>query len=81
MKEPNQGQSNSEQASTPVEISPVVSRNDKLPNVVSIEVQNPTQIAKHNMIIASSCGMCGMRNIEKMLTCIIECVYSSAKDR
>jgi FdhD protein len=133
MKEPNQKQSSSEQASAPVEISRVVSgqkpevttdcvvteqaitvmidkvgsftlmatpadiealavgfiysegmidsfqdclavsRNEKLPNVVGIEVQNPTQISKRNMIIASSCGMCGVRNIEKMLTGIPEC--------
>ncbi|MHC5185530.1 MAG: formate dehydrogenase accessory sulfurtransferase FdhD, partial [Planctomycetota bacterium] len=42
-----------------------VSRNEKLPNVVGIKVQNPTQITKRNMIVASSCGMCGVRNIDK----------------
>jgi FdhD protein len=50
-----------------------VSRNEKMPLVVGIEVQNPTQIAKRNMIVASSCGMCGVRNVEKMLVDISEC--------
>jgi FdhD protein len=50
-----------------------VSRNEKLPNVVGIKVQNPTQITKRNMIVASSCGMCGVRNIDKMLADIPRC--------
>ena len=50
-----------------------VSQNEKLPNVVGIKVQNPTQITKRNMIVASSCGMCGVRNIEKMLADIPRC--------
>lgn len=50
-----------------------VSRNENLHNVVGIEVQNPTQITKRNMIVASSCGMCGVRNIEKLLADIPEC--------
>ena len=50
-----------------------VSRNEKLPHVVGIEVHNPTQITKRNMIVASSCGMCGVRNIDKMLSNIPEC--------
>jgi len=50
-----------------------VSRNEKLPYVVGIEVQNPAQISKRNMIVASSCGMCGVRNIEKMLTDMPPC--------
>jgi FdhD protein len=50
-----------------------VSRNEKLAHVVGIEVQNPTQIAKRNLIVASSCGMCGVRNIEKMLAEVPAC--------
>lgn len=50
-----------------------VSRSEKMPLVVGIEVQNPTQIAKRNLIVASSCGMCGVRNIEKMLSEISPC--------
>ncbi len=50
-----------------------VSRNEKLVHVVGIEVQNPTQIAKRNLIVASSCGMCGVRNIEKMLAEVPAC--------
>jgi FdhD protein len=50
-----------------------ISRNEKLPCVIGIEVQNPTQIAKRNMIVASSCGMCGVRNIEKLLADIPGC--------
>ena len=50
-----------------------VSRNEKMPLVVGLEVQNPTQIAMRNLILASSCGMCGVRNIEKMLSEIAPC--------
>lgn len=50
-----------------------VSRDENLSFVVGVEVQNPTQITKRNMIVASSCGMCGVRNIEKMLADIPEC--------
>jgi FdhD protein len=46
-----------------------ISAKPQLPNVVGIQVANPSQIAiKRNLIIASSCGMCGTRNIEKMLS-------------
>ena len=50
-----------------------ITRNEKLSNVVGVQVQNPTQITKRNMIVASSCGMCGVRNIEKMLNDIPPC--------
>ena len=54
-----------------------VSTNPHLPNVVGITVQDPTQIAiGRNMIMASSCGMCGTRNIEKMLSDIPACDQS-----
>ena len=46
-----------------------VSIKPQLPNVVGIAVHDPTQIAvRRNMIVASSCGMCGTRNIDKMLS-------------
>jgi FdhD protein len=39
----------------------------ELPNVIGVEIQDPTKVgAGRNLIIASSCGMCGVRNIEKM---------------
>ena len=50
-----------------------VSRNEKTPLVVGVEVQNPTQTAKRNLIVASSCGMCGVRNIEKILSDMTPC--------
>lgn len=51
-----------------------ISRKPQLPNVVGIQVNDPTHIAiQRNMIVASSCGMCGTRNIDKMLTQIPAC--------
>ncbi len=39
-----------------------------MPNVVGIEIHDPSRITiERNMIVASSCGMCGLRNIEKLL--------------
>ncbi len=46
----------------------------ELPNVIGIEVQDPTRIGiGRNLIVASSCGMCGARNIEKMIQTIQPC--------
>lgn len=46
----------------------------ELPNVIGIEVQDPTRIGiGRNLIVASSCGMCGVRNIEKMIQTIPPC--------
>ncbi|MFC1635337.1 formate dehydrogenase accessory sulfurtransferase FdhD [Planctomycetota bacterium] len=46
----------------------------ELPNVIGIEVQDPTKISiGRNLIVASSCGMCGVRNIEKMIQTIQPC--------
>ncbi|MCK4752594.1 MAG: formate dehydrogenase accessory sulfurtransferase FdhD [Planctomycetes bacterium] len=54
-----------------------VSMKEQLPDIVGIQVHNPTQITiKRNMIIASSCGMCGTRNIEKMLSDMSACSQS-----
>lgn len=54
-----------------------VSTKPQLPNVVGIQVEDPSQIAiKRNMIVASSCGMCGTRNIDKMLSEMPVCEQS-----
>jgi FdhD protein len=54
-----------------------VSTKPQLPNVVGITVHGPTRIAiQRNMIVASSCGMCGTRNIDKMLSDIPACGQS-----
>jgi FdhD protein len=46
----------------------------ELPNVIGVEVQDPAKVAiGRNLIIASSCGMCGVRNIEKMFQNIPAC--------
>lgn len=50
-----------------------VAQNPKRPDVVGIEVHNPAQIDKRNLIVASACGLCGVRNIEKMLTGMPPC--------
>ena len=54
-----------------------VSIKPELPNVVGVQVHDPTQISvRRNMIVASSCGMCGTRNIDKMLSEIPACEQS-----
>ena len=54
-----------------------VSTKPQLPNVVGIAVHDPTQISvRRNMIVASSCGMCGTRNIDKMLSEMPTCGLS-----
>jgi FdhD protein len=54
-----------------------VSSKQELPNVVGIQVEDPSRIAiRRNLIIASSCGMCGVRNIEKMLSEMPVCSWS-----
>ncbi len=54
-----------------------VSTKPQLPNVVGIVVHDPTRISiRRNMIIASSCGMCGTRNIDKMLSEMLACGQS-----
>lgn len=50
---------------------------EELPDVVGIQIQYPTRIAtKRNLIVTSSCGMCGVRNIKKMLSEIPACDHS-----
>ena len=54
-----------------------ISTKPQLPNVVGIQVEDPSKVAiKRNLIIASSCGMCGTRNIEKMLSDMPACETS-----
>lgn len=54
-----------------------VSTKPQLPNVVGIVVHDPTRISiRRNMIVASSCGMCGTRNIDKILSEIPVCGLS-----
>ena len=48
-----------------------------LPNVIGVEIQEPARrgIAR-NLIVASSCGLCGVRNLEKMLSDVPACGQS-----
>lgn len=49
----------------------------ELPNVIGVEIQDPTRISiGRNLIISSSCGMCGVRNIEKMFQNIPPCKWT-----
>lgn len=42
--------------------------NPATPDVVGVRIQDPSRIATgRNLVIASSCGMCGVRNLEKLL--------------
>ena len=54
-----------------------ICRKEHLDNVIGIQIQ---KFSKHeiqrNLVIASSCGMCGVRNIEKMLSGIPPCEQS-----
>ena len=46
----------------------------ELTNVVGIQVRDPTRIGiGRNLILTSSCGMCGVRNIEKMIQATQPC--------
>lgn len=41
---------------------------ESMPDVVGIVVEDPGRVTiQRNLIVASSCGMCGVRNIDKML--------------
>ncbi|MFC1652597.1 formate dehydrogenase accessory sulfurtransferase FdhD [Planctomycetota bacterium] len=47
---------------------------EQQPNVVGIQIQNPGKIAhQRNMIVASSCGMCGTRNIATLFSDLPPC--------
>jgi FdhD protein len=50
---------------------------DDVPNVIGIEVQEPAQLGiARNLVVASSCGMCGVRNIQKMLSDVPACQHT-----
>jgi FdhD protein len=50
---------------------------DNLPNVIGIEIREPAQFRiARNLVVASSCGLCGVRNIENMLSAIPACPHS-----
>jgi len=54
-----------------------ISMKPELPNVIGLQIHDPTRIAvQRNMIVASSCGMCGTRNIDKMLSDVPACGHS-----
>jgi FdhD protein len=54
-----------------------VSTKPQLPNVIGIQVHDPTRVSiQRNMIVPSSCGMCGTRNIDKMLSEMPACALS-----
>ncbi len=58
-----------------------ISSKKELPNVIGIKVHDPTRISiQRNLIIASSCGMCGTRNIDKMLSEMPPCHKSLQVD-
>lgn len=55
------------------EVTAVVTK-EGLPNVVGLEIERPSQFGiARNLVVASSCGMCGVRNIEKMLADVPAC--------
>lgn len=46
-----------------------ISTKPAVPNVVGVRILNPARVAhQRNMIVASSCGMCGTRNVEKLFS-------------
>jgi len=54
-----------------------IATKDNLPNVIGIEIQEPAQLGiARNLVVASSCGMCGVRNIEKMLSDVPPCGHT-----
>jgi len=58
------------------EITAIATKDD-LPNVIGIEIQEPAQLGiARNLVVASSCGMCGVRNIQKMLSDIPACQHT-----
>jgi FdhD protein len=47
---------------------------DHLPNVIGIEIREPAQFGiARNLVVTSSCGLCGARNIQNMLSAIPAC--------
>ncbi len=49
----------------------------KDPSVIGIRIEDPQQMtSKRNLIVASSCGMCGTRNLHEMMSRITPCTQS-----
>jgi FdhD protein len=58
------------------EVTAILTR-DNLPDVVGVEIQEPARAGiARNLVVASSCGMCGVRNIQKMLAEVPACPRS-----
>jgi len=58
------------------EVTAIATKED-LPNVIGLEIQEPAQLdITRNLVVASSCGLCGVRNIEKMLSEVPACPHS-----
>jgi len=58
-----------------------IHRKDHLPHVVGVEIERSSQYGiQRNLIVASSCGMCGTRNITKMLAGIPPCAHTLKVD-
>ncbi len=50
---------------------------DHLPNVIGIEVREPAQLGiARNLVVASSCGLCGVRNLQNLLSAVPACPHS-----
>jgi FdhD protein len=51
-----------------------IHRKEHLPHVVGVEIPHSSQYEiQRNLVVASSCGMCGTRNIEKLLAGVPRC--------
>jgi len=54
-----------------------ISKDD--PNTVALEVEDPSHVTtRRNMIIATSCGMCGQRTIDALLARTEPCEYTAS---
>lgn len=50
---------------------------DHLPNVIGLEIRAPAQFGiARNLVVASSCGLCGVRNLQSMLSAVPPCPHS-----
>lgn len=50
---------------------------DHLPNTIGIEIREPArQGIARNLVVASSCGMCGVRNLQNLLATVAACPQS-----
>jgi FdhD protein len=50
---------------------------DHLPNVIGLELRAPAQFGvARNLVVASSCGMCGVRNLQNLLSAVPACPHT-----